>query len=187
MCKRSALVSLGLLVALTLTGGHAWPAEPLFVNGGFEQGLVKPWGTGMYSEDRPLWWNSGDCDSTVELDERGPIEGIAALHIVNLTPRTAHVYGTVAQRVRIEPNRPYRITLWARGLDLASAGAVTLIVDEAWKVRPIALPGGSFAWTKLSGTFSLPADYADIRILSEDAGEAWIDDVRIEPLNTLLQ
>lgn len=180
---RNALVSL----AIMLISGHAWPAEPLLVNGGFEQGLVQPWGTGLYSENRPEWWNSGDCESTAEVDERGSIEGAISLHIVNLTPRTAHVYGTVAQRIRIDPNRPYRITVWARGLDLASTGAVTLIVDETWRVRPITLPAGTFAWTKLSGVFSLPTDYADIRILSEDAGEAWIDDVRIEPLDTLLR
>ena len=187
MCKRSALASLGLPVALMLTSGYVWSAESVIVNGGFEQGLAKPWGTGLYSEDRPLWWNSGDCESTAEIDERGAAEGIAALHIVNLSPRTAHVYGTVAQRIRIEPNRPYRITVWARGLDLASPGSVTFIVDDTWQMRPITLPAGTFAWTKLWGVFSLPTDYADIRILSEDAGEAWIDEVRVEPLDTLIQ
>ena len=187
MCKRSAFARLGPVVALFLAIGNAWPAEPLIVNGGFERGLMQPWGTGLYSEGRPLWWNSGGCGSTVEIDETGAIEGAAALHIINPSPRAAQVYGTVAQRIRIEPNRPYRITVWARGLDLASAGAVGLVVDDAWRVRPVSLPAGSYAWTRLSGTFSLPADYADIRILSEDAGEAWIDDVRIEPLDMLLR
>jgi len=187
MCKRSAFASLGPVVALVLTIGNAWCAEPLLLNGGFEQGLIQPWGTGLYSENRPVWWNSGGCRSSAEIDESGAIEGAAALHVINPSPRAAQVYGSVAQRVRIEPNRPYRITVWARGEDLASAGAVSLVVDAAWRVRPITLPAGSYVWTRLSGTFSLPADYADIRILTEDAGEAWIDDVRIEPLDTLIQ
>ena len=187
MCKHNAFASLGLFVALALTIGNVWSAEPLIVYGGFEQGLMNPWGTGLYSEGRPLWWNSGDCHSTAEIDETGAIEGAAALHIINPSPRAAQVYGTVAQRIRIEPNRPYRITVWVRGLDLASAGAVALVVDDAWRVRPVTLSAGTYAWTRLSGTFSLPTDYADIRILSEDAGEAWIDDVRIEPLDTLIQ
>lgn len=187
MCRRGVYARLVTVIALMLIGACAWSTELLLVNAGFEQGFVKPWGTGLYSENRPLWWNSGGCRSTVEIDESSVIEGAAALHIVNPSPRAAQVYGTTAQRIRIEPDRPYRLTVWARGLDLASAGAVSLVVDADWRVRPVSLPAGTYAWTGLSGTFSLPADYADIRILSEDAGEAWIDDVRLEPLDTLLQ
>lgn len=114
------------------------------------------------------------------------MEGLASLHVINPSTRAPQVYGTTAQRIPIEPNRPYRITVWVRGLDLASAGAVSVVVDEVWQVRPIALPAGSYAWTRLSGTFSLAADHVDIRILSEDAGEAWLDDVTVEPLESLL-
>jgi len=187
MCTRLALVSLCLYALGGLAWGTAHSAEALVANGGFEQGLAAPWGTGLYSEGRPGWWNSGSCTSTVEIDERTVIEGLASLHIVSPSPRAAQVYGTIAQRIRIEPNRPYRITAWARGLDLASAGAVSLVVDEAWQVRPITLPAGSYSWTRLSGTFSLPAEYADIRILSEDAGEAWLDDVQVVPLESLIR
>lgn len=72
--------------------------------------------------------------------------------------------------------------MWARGRNLASRGAVNLAVDDAWQVRPIALPAGTYAWTRLSGTFSLTVGQADVRIIAEDVGEAWLDEVRVTPL-----
>ena len=186
MCRRIDLVSRWLFVIGTLAGPAAAPADALIGNGGFNAGLGPPWGTGLYSEGRPIWWNSQGCRSEVFIDEAVAVEGLAALHIVNLSARAPQVYGTMAQRIPIEPNRLYRITVWVRGLDVASAGAVSVVVDEAWQVRPIALPAGSYAWTRLSGTFSLPADHADIRILAEDTGEVWLDDLQVLPLDSVL-
>ena len=186
MCRRRALVSRWLCAIGALAGPAAAPADALIGNGGFEAGLAAPWGTGLYSEGRPVWWNSQGCRSEVVLDETVAMQGLASLHIINPSTRAAQVYGTMAQRIPIEPNRPYRITVWARGLDLASAGAVSVVVDDAWQVRPIALPAGTYAWTRLSATFSLPADHADIRVLIEDAGEAWLDDVQVIPLDSVL-
>lgn len=186
MCRQRVLVSRWLFTLGALAVSAAAPADALIGNGGFEAGLSAPWGTGLYSEGRQAWWNSQGCRSEADLDETVAMEGLAALHIINPSTRAAQVYGTMAQRIAIEPNRPYRITVWVRGLDLASAGAVSVVVDEAWQVRPIALPAGSYAWTRLSGTFSLRADHADIRILAEDAGEAWLDDLQVIPLESVL-
>ncbi len=186
MCRPRALVSRSLIAIGALAVSIAVPADGLIGNGGFNAGLGPPWGTGLYSEGRPVWWNSPGCRSEVSLDETVAMEGLASLHIINPSARAAQVYGTVAQRIPIEPNRPYRITVWVRGLDLASAGAVSVVVDEAWQVRPIVLPPGSYAWTRLSGTFSLPASHADIRILAEDAGEVWLDDLQVLPLDSVL-
>ncbi len=77
----------------------------------------------------------------------------------------------------LEPGRRYRISLWARAERLASDGAVSIVVDEDWRVRPIRLPRGTYDWTEFTGEFSLPETTAPLRILSEDAGEAWLDDV----------
>ena len=54
-------------------------------------------------------------------------------------------------------------------------------MDEAWKVRPIQLPKGTYDWTRFTGAFSLPANTAQLRVLSQDVGEVWIDEIRIEP------
>ncbi|MDQ7824070.1 MAG: hypothetical protein RDV48_14815 [Candidatus Eremiobacteraeota bacterium] len=69
--------------------------------------------------------------------------------------------------------------MWAKGENLSSRGAVNIAVDEGWGVRPVVLPQGSSPWTLYRGTFSLQQDYADVRILSEDCGEAWIDDITV--------
>ena len=186
MCRPRVLVSRLLIAIGALAVSVAVPADALLGNGGFNAGLGPPWGTGLYSEGRPVWWNSQGCRSEAGLDETVAMEGLASLHIINLSARAPQVYGTMAQRISIEPNRPYRITVWLRGLDVASAGAVSVVVDEAWQIRPIAAPAGSYAWTRLSGTFSLPADHADIRILIEDAGEVWLDDLQVTPLDSIL-
>ena len=183
--RRRALASLLLLGIVLSTVRTAGSAEVLPGNGGFETGLAPPWGTGQYSAGRPIWWNSSNCASRAEIDETTAMEGLVSLHIVNASPRAAQVYGTTAQEIRIEPNQPYRISVWVQGLNLASAGAVTIVVDDAWQVRPISLPGGTYAWTRISGVFSLPADHANIRILAEDAGEAWLDDITITPLDSV--
>lgn len=158
----------------------------IIVNGGFENGLTSPWGTGQHSELRPLWWNAGECKSTVETDETVKRGGSMSLHIYNPTPKKLSNYGTMAQRVAVKKNHVHRLTLWAKGSALASKGAVSILVDPAWKVRSINLPAGSFSWKKFTAVFALPADYADVRILSEDQGEAWIDDIRVEALDNYL-
>lgn len=150
-------------------------------NGGFEKGLTAPWGTGQYSEGHTPWWNSGGCLSTAVLDTSVHKGGKASLHLVNTSLRGANVFGTTAQRVSIQPDTTYRIIFWAKGKDLASAGALNIAVDPEWRVRPIAIPAGSFDWQRFEGSFSLPDSTADVRILFEDRGEVWIDDVRIVP------
>ncbi len=162
------------------------PAVPrvrnLLMNGGFEQGLAPPWGIDAQGKGKDLWWNNGNCLSAAEVDETVRKRGEASLHIVNFSPRAPHVYGTVAQRIPIRKHQLYRVTLWAKANQLASRGAVVIIVDRAWKVRPILLPPGTYSWRMLDGVFSLPEETAELRILSEDGGEAWIDDIRVVPI-----
>jgi hypothetical protein len=157
------------------------PSLNIVRNGGFESGLAAPWGSGLYSQGRDIWWTSRGCQCTAEADEAVRKGGNFSLRIMNLSPRSPNVYGTTAQRIAIKPKLSYMVTLWAKASRLASNGAVFIVVDGEWKVRPIVLPGGSYSWKKFSGIFSLPAEYADLRIISEDRGLAWIDDVRVIP------
>lgn len=151
-------------------------------NGGFEEGIKFPWGTGLYS-DYGVWWNSMNCQSVAEIDSWNSRSGRYSLHIVNLSPRHPHVFGNMSQRISIEPKRRYLISLWAKAKDLASASAVNTPVDPGWFIRPIQLPAGTFDWTQFQGEFSLDANYADIRILIEDTGEVWIDDIEVKPFD----
>jgi hypothetical protein len=140
------------------------------------------WGTGQFSEKHPAWWwNENKCNSTAAQDAAGRKPGAKCLHVVNQTPRAPNHFGTTQQAVAVAAGQRYQITLWARTKGLASDGGVNAAVDEAWKVRPIQLPKGTYDWTRFTGTFSLPTNTAQLRILSEDVGEVWIDEIRIDP------
>lgn len=146
-------------------------------NGGFEEGWTG-WGVGQYA-DKGIWWNSSSAQSKAEIDSTTSHAGAASLHIINPSARAPHVFGTTVQSVAVEPNKPYRIRFWAKGKELASNGAVGIIADPAWSVRPVALPTGTFDWRKFDGTFTVPTSTAEIRIIAEDKGETWIDDMQI--------
>ena len=152
------------------------------LNGGFEAGAEVGWGQGPSAENRAWWWNSRDCQSVAEISGEERHSGKLALHIVNISARAPHVYGTTQQPpVAIQPGRRYRVSLWAKAPQIASPGAVSLVVDSAWKVRPIQLPSGGFDWTQFSGEFVLHEPTAQIRILCEDLAEVWIDEVALTP------
>ena len=179
----SALLKWNAAAAMLLFLSNAAPASGAKVwlpNAGFEEGFVTPWGTGQHGARRPTWWNSGRCQSTATIDTRVARSGTKSLHIVNHTPRARHCFGTTQQPFGVVPGRTFRISLWARAKNLASDGAVSIIVDPEWQVCPIRLPDGTYGWTEFSGTFSLPHEDGQIRILCEERGEVWIDDFSVE-------
>jgi hypothetical protein len=152
-------------------------AYNLLRNGDFEAGLGF-WGKGQYG-DKGVWWTSGNCRSNAFARKGSGRDGNAALYIDNPTPRGPNVFGTTVQQIVIQPGKEYRISLYAKGKGLASGGAINISVDPAWTIRPIHLPAGSFDWRKFEGTFKLPSSTAEFRIISEDVGEAWIDDIGV--------
>ena len=161
-------------------GSDASATESPVPNGSFESGLSWPWGTGQSADGRPVWWTVGNCQAIATVDDQIYQDGRRSLHISNQSARSPNVYGTTQQAVQIVPGDRYRISLWARTRGLASDGAVSIAVDDRWTVRPIHLPRGSHDWRYFVGEFSLPGNTAQLRILCEDRGEAWIDDIRIE-------
>ena len=140
-----------ILASLVLLLGSARAAEVEVQNGGFETGLSQPWGTGQYSEGHPIWWTSGSCQSSAGADRAVRKSGNLSLHIINRSPRAPNVFGSTQQPVRIVPNQRYRIIMWARARGLTSDGAVEIVVDRDWKVRPIRLPKGDYDWTRFTG------------------------------------
>ena len=169
----AAVLFLALLMGVTLAA-----QEIPVPNGGFESGLAKPWGTGQLGGAPELWRNSAGCRSTAAGDPNSKHGGALSLHVVHASPRAPNVYGTTQQPVAVPAGRRIRITLFARARDLKSNGAVSIVVDPQWRTRPIQLPKGTYDWTRFTGEFTSPAAVADLRILSEDVGEAWIDDLR---------
>jgi hypothetical protein len=192
----SRVCQIGILGVLAVAAAYAFVAAGGLTDGlaaqsdgstplveeSFEKGLATPWGTGQYAEGRSTWWNSGGCDSQAVVDTEHARSGGASLHLINRSPRSPHVFGTTQMPVPIQAGGRYRISVWARADGLASAGAVNIAVDAKWVTRPISLPAGSYDWTHFEGEFSLPVDTADLRIISEDRGEAWLDGLEVTPL-----
>jgi hypothetical protein len=149
----------------------------IVLSGDFERGLVAPWGTGQYAAGKSAWWNSGKCNSVATADQSDA--GGLALHIINHSPRAPHTYGTTQQPLRLEAGQRYSITAWARANNLRSDGGASIAVDDAWKIRPIQLPRGTYGWTKFAGTFVAGNSGGQLRIISEDSGEIWFDGIQV--------
>lgn len=174
------VVALATLRPAALAQDAGADGRNLLRGGGFEEGLAAPWGTGQYSAGREAWWNSGNCRSEAQVDRTVRRGGAASLHIRNTSPRAGGVYGTTQQPVPVSRGRRHLVSLWARASNLASVGGLSIIVDDEWKVRPIRLPAGSCEWTRIAAEFVPVGDTAQIRILSEDTGEVWIDDLTVQ-------
>jgi hypothetical protein len=178
------LTAIGLLMAIFVASEASGvrAVGPTVVNGTFEEKPTIGWGRGRYSENRAWWWNSLECLSVAEVSTEDRHTGKSSLHIVNLSARAPNVFGTTQQPIAIEPGRRYRVSVWAKAIQLQSRGALSIVVDPAWRVRPIQLPVGTYDWTRFEGEFSLDERTAQLRILCDDLAEVWVDDIEILPV-----
>lgn len=148
------------------------------------------WGTGEYSRFGVSWAsrNAKVRFEPVSLrNQVHPPGSETALRIDNQSAAAPHVFGTTAQRISLaEGTGRYRLSLWARGHDLKSAGALTVTVDRAWKVRPIVLAAGTYPWKYHTGVFdakdvdTATKGYLDLRFISQDTGTAEITGVTLQ-------
>jgi len=157
----------------------------LLLNSGFEEGLAHPWGTGHYETSQGksrfgVWWNSLNARAFIKIDTDQRHSGEKSLRITSYSPGKPHVFVTTSQRITgLQPNTIYRISLYARAQNL-SRGAI-FTVDAAWGKRPLTLPPGTYNWTPFSATINIGHnDYIDLRIILEDTGSVWLDDLVVE-------
>ncbi len=166
-------------------------AEPdlgnLLVNGGFEDGLIPPWGTGHYESDTGktafgIWWNSMNARAFMKVDTDRPHAGRRSLRITNYSPSEPHVFTTSSQRIRgLTPNTLYKVTMYVKAEDL-SPGALSFAIDAAWTKRLPALRGGTYDWQPYSATINIGHNtQIDFRIIHLSTGSAWLDDIVIQP------
>ncbi|MBI2267248.1 MAG: tetratricopeptide repeat protein [Armatimonadetes bacterium] len=158
----------------------------LLINGGFEEGLSLPWGTGHYETGNfsfGIWWNSMLCRSYAKIDTLISHSGNHSLRITNFSGGQPHVFGTTSQRIRnISPNTLYEIELWARA-DSLERSAVLIILDPAWHIRPLTLSEGTYDWKHFKVQVN-PGDatFVDFRILLQAKGTLWLDDISFRRL-----
>lgn len=158
----------------------------LLAETGLERGLVPPWGTGHYESGHfnfGIWWNSSTCRSFAKMDSSQSHSGQSSLRLSNFTPVGPHLFGTTSQRIRaVSPNTNYEISLWAKA-DSLSPGAVQIIVDAGWLLRPLTLPPGTYDWKPFKAQFN-SGDLAqiDFRVVMQNQGTVWLDDLSLRRL-----
>ncbi|MBF0256798.1 MAG: CHAT domain-containing protein, partial [Gammaproteobacteria bacterium] len=168
-----------------LTASASAQSGNLLHNGGFEEGLRAPWGTGHYENSAGktafgVWWNSNNARAFMKLDRDQMASGCCSLRITNFSPTAPHVFTTTSQRIHgLQPNRVYRVTLRARAENLAQ-GAVSFAVDAGWGKRLLSLPQGSWGWQSFSGEINIGHnDYMDLRLIHQNTGTLWLDDIQV--------
>jgi CHAT domain-containing protein/predicted negative regulator of RcsB-dependent stress response len=169
----------------TTSGTRSSPGN-LLVNGGFEDGLNHPWGTGHYEADSGktrfgIWWNSNHARAFMKIDTDERHSGKKSLRVTNNSPATPHVFTTTSQRISgLTPNTVYRVSLYAKARNLSPG--VSFAVDAAWGKRVLSLPAGTYDWRHFSSTINIGHNnYIDLRLIQENTGTLWIDDLVVEP------
>lgn len=152
------------------------PVVNLAVNGGFESGgLGAPWGTGIY-EPRPqgVFWGVADAEAAVVTDVVH--SGSYALRIVNRSPSGPNIYRTLSQKVSVTGGAPHCLTFWER-VQNGSGGMLTFRLNDSWSSAIGIGTGSGGAWLQHAYTFTAEDGNIDLRMVSENTGTAWIDDI----------
>jgi len=145
----------------------------LITDGGFENGLVAPWGTGVFEPKPEIFW--GTAQGTATIVTAGAHSGKNALLVTNNTAFAPNVYRTMSQQVKVSTGQPYCLSYWVQGIG-AAAGILSMPLDKAWAHR-VAVPPGVIAWTQFSGTAVAEGSTFDVRLISENKGSILVDDI----------
>lgn len=152
------------------------PLANLAGNGGFETGsLSAPWNTGIYEPQPGVFWGAADADAVVVSDSVH--SGQYALRITNRSARTAQIYRTMSQKVAVKGGQQYCLTYWVRTAN-ALNGVLNFRMNDAWTIV-LSPAGGAPAYTWYAGTFVAEDNNIDLRIVSENTGTAWVDDIEL--------
>jgi hypothetical protein len=168
-------------------------------NGGFEEGLVPPWGSGEISEGRP--WRVLQGARAYGEGVFAPVHsGQVSLAIRHASEERPGWMGVTSQSLGVlEPGAEYVLEVWARAEDLRTGGVRVRIVlrgtrpgvakglrgtggaagADALPVAEISVPGGSYDWRRLQTRFEAPPQRLDLEILSVDQGVVYLDDVAV--------
>lgn len=159
-------------------------------NGDFEDDYDN-WGTG--NNESPVgrlygpavfWTRLTDVDITGEMDSRIKKTGLKSFKIVNKTPLKPHAYRTMSQRINgLKPDTRYRISFWIK-TESAKAGTLKVVTDFAWSYGR-GIDPGTYDWREYTLDFrTKPGEsLIDLRIISEEPGTVWIDDIELKEIS----
>lgn len=153
------------------------PAAPnLLTQGGFENGsLSAPWGTGIYEPNAGgIFWGSANATAQVTT---GNVRGTYALRIVNNSAAAPNVYRTLSRKVNVVGGTQYCFTVWVR-TENGSAGMLSFRFNDSWS-QALGTGAGTAAWSQYAYTFAAEDSNIDVRIVSENTGTAWVDDLEL--------
>lgn len=154
------------------------PAAPnLLTQGGFESGpLSAPWGTGIYEPNvGGIFW--GSANATAQVSTGNVRSGTYALRIVNSSAAASNVYRTLSRKVDVTGGAQYCFTVWVR-TENGSAGMLTFRFNNSWS-QALGIGAGTAAWSQYAYTFAAEDSNIDVRMVSENTGTAWIDDLEL--------
>ncbi|WP_030908330.1 glycosyl hydrolase [Streptosporangium amethystogenes] len=123
---------------------------------------------------------TGGTDLTVTADTQTPHGGAAAVKVVNATPKASNVYGGIVQAVTLAPSTTYQFSAWVKAGGLPSGSAAQFVLSPDWSVRQ-SFPAGSYDWTRFTWSYTTTATQSSLalRLLLQDAGALWLDDLTI--------
>ena len=160
-------------------------SDNLLQNGGFEEGMVFPWGTGHYERTDGkfrfgVWWNSNNAHTFMKIDANIKHSGYRSLKVGNYSPAAPHVFSTLSQRITgLQPNQLYHIEYYLKAKNL-KPGAVGFTIDPGWNKRLPSPPPGTYDWRHFEADINIGHNnFIDFRILSLDTGFFWLDDIRV--------
>ncbi|MBI4975987.1 MAG: carbohydrate binding domain-containing protein [Spirochaetes bacterium] len=154
------------LIAACFMSAVLVTAQEAVSNGGFENGL-DGWNKAI-SRDARASWEISDV----------AYQSQKSLLIKNATAKQANVYGTLWQKITVQPKKTYVITAWVKGVNVSGA---VFTIDKKWMIRK-SCPNGSYDWYKISFTYTVPEHEtsAELRLITENITELlYVDGISV--------
>ncbi|MEM7473376.1 MAG: protein kinase [Planctomycetota bacterium] len=153
--------------------------EAALMNGGFELSLDQYWFQG--AERTSVWVNQGGCQATARSTLDFKHAGKYSLRIQNVASPQPDRRGSMQQSFPTDAGKIYKIKLWARtrnAKDNTPSVHIGSGKDKATQ-RILAIPAGTLDWTEYEGEFEADSNLSVLKIVSEDQGTVWLDELRV--------
>jgi len=146
--------------------------------GGFEE----------FSGNRPLGFQFADKPGTISFrDTEVKHSGSSSLRLENFTA-DKHGHGRVLMKLKVTPNRSYRVKIWFKTESLPAQGLVRFQIygpNGSWvSIAPKLPENGTQDWTEASLNFTTGTDDTEVNfyagVWDGTEGKVWLDDISLE-------